>query len=160
MEERAGGNGPISELRSRENVIRRALLFRDVEALRLQIEHGPVAAAERHELIVRAELDDAAVLEDADAIGMADGGEAMRDEDGGAMAGGGEEAVEDLGFAAHVELGGGLIEQHDARSELNGGQGAGERNALPLAAGEVRAAIVAAGENGVERGEIGGSSGF
>src|SRR5690349_9899912 len=117
MEERAGGSGPIWSLRSRENVIRGALLFGDVEALRLQIEHGAVAAADRHELVVRAELDDAAVLEHADAIGVANGGEAVRDKDGGAVAGGGEEAVEDFGFAAHVELGGGLIEQHDSRAE-------------------------------------------
>ena len=41
------------------------------EALRLQIEHRPVAPAERHQFVVRAELDDAAVFEHADAIGLA-----------------------------------------------------------------------------------------
>src|SRR5882724_6051391 len=154
MEERAGGSGPMAGAGLGaclgEDIVGCALLFGDVEALRLQIEHGAIAAAERHQLIMGAELDDAAVLEDADAIGMADGREAMGDKDGGAVAGGGEEAVEDLGFAAHVELGGGLIEQHDAGSELNGGQGAGKRNALPLAAREVRSTIVPAGEDGVE----------
>ena len=106
----------------------------DVEALRLQIEHRPVAAAERHQLVVRAELDDAAVLEHADAIGVADGREAVRDQDRGAVPRRGEQAIEDLGFAAHVELRGRLVEQHDAGAERDRAQRPGERDALPLAA--------------------------
>src|ERR1700688_1350524 len=74
------------------------------EARRLQLEHRPVAAAEGHQLVVGAELDHPAVLEHADAIGMAHRREAVRDEDGGGMAGGGEDAIEDLRLAAHVEL--------------------------------------------------------
>ena len=35
-------------------------------------------------------------------------------------AGGGENAVEDLGLAAHVELRGRLVEQHDARAQPHG----------------------------------------
>src|SRR5713226_8029461 len=80
MDDSAGGSGSIVpgvRSRSGEDVIRRALLFRNDEALRLQIEHRPVTPAERHQLVVRAELDDPAVLEHADAIGMADRGEAM-----------------------------------------------------------------------------------
>mmetsp|Transcript_38779 Transcript_38779/g.91035 ORF Transcript_38779/g.91035 Transcript_38779/m.91035 type:complete len:247 (-) Transcript_38779:1748-2488(-) len=38
-----------------------------------------------HELVPRALLDDAAFLDDADAVGVADGGEAVRDDDGGAL---------------------------------------------------------------------------
>src|SRR5262245_34322736 len=110
IDDSAGGSGPIAS----EDVIGRVLLG---EALRLQVEHGAVAAAARHQLVVGAELDDAAVLEHADAVGVADGGEAMRDEDGGALPGGGEQAIEDLRFAAHVELGGRLVEQHHARAE-------------------------------------------
>src|ERR1019366_5053170 len=77
IDDSAGGSGSMARSRSGENVIRRALLaVRGVEALRLQIEHRPIAPAMRHQLVVRAELDDPAVLEHADAIGLADGGEA------------------------------------------------------------------------------------
>ena len=64
--------------------------------MRLQIEHGPIAPGERHQLVVCAELDDPAVLKHADAIGMADRGEAMRDQDGGAVPCRREQAIEDL----------------------------------------------------------------
>src|ERR1700722_18163259 len=86
IDERAGGSGAItSRSRSGEDVICGSLLFRDVEALGLQIEHRPIAPGQRHQLIMRAELDDPAVLQHADTIGMADRGEAMRDEDSCAM---------------------------------------------------------------------------
>src|SRR5882762_9615906 len=89
IDDRAGGSGSIvagARCRSGEDVIRLALLVvRDVEALRLQIEHGAIASGERHQLVVRAVLDNPAVLEHADTIGMADGREAMRDQDGRAM---------------------------------------------------------------------------
>ncbi len=127
------------------------IVLRRVEPLRLQIEHRPVAAALRHQLVVRAELDDAAVLEDADAIGVTDGREAMRDEDRRAAARRGKDAIENLRFAAHVELRGRLVEQHDARAELNGAQRARERHALPLAARELGSAVVAARQDRVER---------
>src|SRR5262249_58559043 len=96
---------------SGENVIRHAfLVFSRVEALRLQLEHGAVTSAERHQLLVTAQLDDAPMLEDADAVRMAHGREAVRDENGGGVAGGIQDAVEDLGLAAHIELRRGLIE--------------------------------------------------
>ena len=65
-----------------------------------------------------------AVLEDADAIRVTDGGEAMRNEDGGAKARGGEEAIENFGFAADVELRGGLVEENNSGAEFYGGEGA------------------------------------
>ena len=43
-----------------------------------------VSAAEGHELVVRARLDDAAVLDDDDAVGSLGGREPVRDKDGGA----------------------------------------------------------------------------
>src|SRR5206468_11156625 len=62
MDDSAGGSGAIVSIarsRSGEDFIRRTLLVvRDVEALRLQIEHRPVAPRERHQLVMRAELDD------------------------------------------------------------------------------------------------------
>src|SRR5207245_6178033 len=116
IDERAGGSGsifsgvrdfagvPDARLRSGEDVIRRALLLRDVKALRLQIEHRPVAPAERHQLFVRAEFDNPAVLKDADAISMANGREAMRNQDGGATPCCREQTIENLCFSADVQL--------------------------------------------------------
>src|SRR5438874_11579381 len=77
IDDSAGGSGAMSG----EDVICCTLLLRNIEALSLKIEHGPIASAERHQLVVRAELDDPAVLEHADTIRMADRGEAMRDQD-------------------------------------------------------------------------------
>src|ERR1700722_3061177 len=105
IDDSAGGSGSIARSRSGENVIRRALLVaRDVEALRLQIEHGPIAPGERHELIVRAELDDPALLNHANTVGVADRREAMRNQDGSAMPRRGQQAIEDLRFPAHIKL--------------------------------------------------------
>ena len=70
---------------------------------------------------------------------------------------GGEDAVEDLGLAAHVELGGGLVEQHEPGAQPHRAQRPGQGDALPLAAREVGAALVAAGEQRVEVGEAGGA---
>ena len=47
-----------------------------------------VRAALLHEVGVAALLDDAAVLEDEDAVGVAQGGEAVSDEDDGAIGAG------------------------------------------------------------------------
>ena len=66
----------------------------------------------------------------------------------------GEQAIEDLRFPAHVELRGRLVEQHDAGAELDGRQRAGQRDALPLAARQVGAAVVPAGEHRVQRGQV------
>src|SRR2546425_919042 len=170
IDDNAGGSGSIlsgapgapgARSRSGEDIIRSAqLLVRDFEALRLQIEHRPVAPGERHQLVVRAELDDPAVLEHADPISVADRGEAMGDQDGRAMPRGGEQAIEDLRFPAHIELCGRLVEQHHAGAELDGCQRSSERHALPLATGQVGAAAVAAGEHGVQCGEVRRSRGL
>ena len=94
------------------------------------------------------------MLEDADAVGLTHGGEAVRDEDRRAVTRGGEEPVEDLGFAPDVELRGRLVEQHDARAELHGAQRARQRDALPLPARRVGAAVVAARQHRVELGQV------
>src|SRR5229473_5481908 len=132
----AGGSGSIARSRLGEDVIGSAQLFVwNDEALRLQIEHRPIAPGEGYQLIVRAELDHPAVLEHADAIGMADRGEAMGDQDGRAMPRRGQQAIENLRFPAHVELRRRLVKQHDAGAHRDGRQSSGERDALPLAAG-------------------------
>ena len=65
----------------------------------------------------------------------------------------GENPVEDLGLAAHVELGGRLVEQHQSGPLLDGAQGPRQGNALPLAAGQVDAARIAARQHRVEIGQ-------
>src|SRR5439155_2072540 len=63
IDESAGGSGPMSAVVTTasglgEDVIRCPLLFAGRrEALGLQIEHRPVASAERDQLVVRAQLD-------------------------------------------------------------------------------------------------------
>src|SRR3954464_623092 len=152
IDDRAGGRS--SCCRSGEDVILLALLvLRGVEPLRLQIEHRLIASAQRHQLVVGAELDDPTTLEDADAIGLPHGGEAMRDQDGRRVPGRGEDALEDLRFAADVELRCRFVEQHDGGAGLHRAQRAGQRDALPLTAGEIRAAVVAARQNRVEAGQ-------
>src|SRR5437867_798423 len=116
-----------------------------------------VAAARRHQLRVRAELDHLAVLQHADPIGVADGREAVRDQDRRGAPSGGEDAVEDLGLAADVELSRRLVEQHQPGAETHGAQRPRQRDALPLAARQLRAAGVAAGQHRVESGEARGT---
>ncbi len=88
------------------------------------------------------EFDNPAVFQHANAIGMANRGETMRDENGGAMPGGCEQSIENLRFPADVELRRGLVEQYDSGSQLDGSQRPGERDALPLSARQVGAAII------------------
>ena len=80
MEANAGG------IPSGEGIESRSLLL-DVaaEARRLQLEHRPVPSAGCHQFFVGAELDHLAVFEDADAVGVAHGGEAVRNQDGGGV---------------------------------------------------------------------------
>src|SRR5512138_2337686 len=96
-----------------EDVMRHALLVRRLaEALGLQVEHRAIAATERNELIMRPELDDLSVLQHADPVGQADGRESMGDQDGCTPRGLGQDALEDLRFAADVELRRRLVENH------------------------------------------------
>src|SRR3954464_14003806 len=143
IDDSAGGRSSCG--RSGEDVILLALLvLGGVEPLRLQIEHRLIPSAERHQLVVRAELDDASLLEDADAIGLPHGGKAMRDQDRRRVPRRGEDALEDLRLAADVELRRRFVEQHDAGAALHRAQRACQRDPLPLTAGEIRAAVVAA----------------
>src|SRR5256884_4338228 len=116
-----------------------------------------MAPPRRYELLVCAELDHLAVLQHADAVGVAHRREGGTDEARGGAAGGGENAVEDLGLAPDVELGRWLIEQRQAGSQLHGAQCPRQRDPLPLAARQVRTAGVAAGQHRVEAGESSGT---
>ena len=60
-------------------------------------------------------LDDPAVLEDDDAVGVLDGGEAVRDHDGRAAVQHDVEAFLDLRLGERIDAGGGLVEDDDGR---------------------------------------------
>src|SRR5258706_12783462 len=109
----------------------------------LQCEHGVVPAAGGYQLIVRAELDHLAMFQDANAVGMTHRREPVRNQNRCSVARCGKNSFEDLCFAAHVELGSGFIEQHDSRAKLYGTQRARQGDALPLAAREFGASLVA-----------------
>ena len=47
------------------------------KARSLQLEHHLVAASDRHQLVVRAELDHLATVQNADTVRMSHGGEAV-----------------------------------------------------------------------------------
>src|SRR5690606_29940741 len=96
---------------------------------------------------VAAVLDDAAVLEHEDAVGHANGAEAVADEDGHAAGGQLAESLEHLVLCAGVESCGWFIEDEDLRVAH---VGARERDLLPFAAGKVGAAIESAAEHVVE----------
>ena len=113
-------------------------------------QHRPVTASECHQLGVCAELDDLSVLEHADAVRLADGGEPVRDQDRRALTGRGEDAVEDLGLATHVELRGRLVEEHHAGAEVDRAERTGEGDPLPLTARQVGAALVALGQQQID----------
>ena len=106
---------------------------------------------------MRAELDDGAVLEHADLVGLAHGREAVGDQDRGAAARRLEDAPEDLRLAAHVELRRRLVEQHDPGTGAHGAQCPGEGDPLPLTPRQVGAARVALRQDGVEVGEVVGT---
>src|SRR5262245_31399442 len=118
--------------RAREGGLRERLLG-DVARRELRI-----AAAERQELLVRAELDDAPVIEDGDLVGVPQGREPMGNRDRRPAL---REAVEGL---LHGPLGGGvqgarrLVEDKHRRVAQHR---AGDRDPLLLAAGGARATL-------------------
>ncbi len=87
-------------------------------------------------------FDGAAIGHDDDHIGVADGGEPVGDDDGGPAFAQCRECGLDRGFAFGIECRGGFIEEEDARVAQDG---AGEGDALALAAGEALAVYPDAG---------------
>src|SRR6516164_4624373 len=124
MEDKAGGmSSRVAREFSAEDVIGLALLVLGCgEPLCLQVKHRAVAASFGHQFLVSADLNDLAMLEHADAIGVAHGRKPMRDENSGAATSGSEHAIENLRLAPNVKLGGRLIKQHDAGTELHRAQ--------------------------------------
>lgn len=86
----------------------------------------------RHELFVRTLLDDLALAEENDVVGLLDGSETMGDDDGCAsLACAVESGLHDL-FATDIDGGGGLVEDEDL-GLLDDGAGDGETLALTTA---------------------------
>src|SRR5438045_2970987 len=114
-----------------------------LEVPRLEVEQLRVACRARHELAVRAILNDPAGFEDHSSAGMPDAREAMRDQDGRQAGGQVQEAVEQLGFGPNVQLGRGLVQDQHPGAALHGIQRACQGDALPLPAGQVEPAELA-----------------
>ena len=103
------------------------------------------------DLVPGAGLDDAAGLHDGDGVGeVSDEGHGVGDEQAGEVVAGLEvaEEVDDLGGDGDVECGDGLVEDEEGGAE---GEGAGDVDALALAAGEL---VGIAGEGGGVRGGL------
>src|SRR5690606_25621953 len=113
--------------------IRRGAVLHELELVEARVE-----AAALEELAVRPLLAQLAPVEDEDAVGVLDGGEAVGDDDGGAAAHEGVERVLDLALERGVDGAGGLVEDEDERVE---GEGACEGEELALADGEGDAAL-------------------
>ncbi len=97
----------------------------------------PRARAAQHE-VGRTGVDHAATLEPDDPVAVACGVQVVRDDEGGAPVGETPERLHDLGLGLAVETGQRLVEDDD------GGiadRGAGDRDPLPLAAGQRGAAL-------------------
>jgi len=89
-------------------------------------------------------LHDGAIVHYADAVGFADGGQAVGDDDGGSALHEGIEGFLNLFFGFGIEAGGGFIEEEDSGVFEDG---PGDGYALALATGEFDAAFA---DDGVE----------
>src|ERR1043165_1132453 len=83
-------------------------------------------------------LNNAAVVEHRDTVGISDGGDPVRDEDGGTSAHLLAQVIEDLLFCVGVNAGKGIVKHHDARIA---NQSAGNSGTLLLAAGQRNATL-------------------
>src|SRR5208337_2135802 len=97
-----------------------------------------VAALRGVQRLVGAALQDAAILHDQDLLGAANGGKTVRDNECGAAAHQVAQTLLDERLRFGVEAGGGFVENQDARIGKNG---AGDGDALLLAAGQLHAAF-------------------
>ncbi len=90
------------------------------------------------QLGVGADLGDPALVEDEDAVGLAQGGQTVSDQDDGAVGAGGVDGILHPSLTLVIQRGGPLVEDQDRRVlEEDPGQG----NPLSLASGEVLAPL-------------------
>ena len=101
-------------------------------------EQGTVERAAGTELVVGAVLDDPAAVEHDDPVGQVQGRDAMRDEHRGAPGQHVAQPVVDRLLGAGVDRARRVVEHEDARV---GQDGAGQRDALPLPAGQRQAPL-------------------
>ena len=113
----------------------RRSLFRPAD---LQLDHSAVSAAAEHQFIVPAALGDSAVFDHQDLVGVADRAEAVGDDEAGAAGHQRGQRLLDEPFVFRVEVAGGFVEDQDVGI---GEHGAGDGDALALAAGEAQAAL-------------------
>ena len=104
----------------------------------VQVLEARIEAIERDDLAAGAALDDAALVEDEDAVGVPDGGEMVGDDKGGSALEEVAEGFKDQALGFFVEAGTGLVEDHDAGIADHC---PGEAEALTLAAGERHAGL-------------------
>lgn len=88
-----------------------------------------VVAAGVQQLLVRAFLDDLPGAQHHDAVGLLDGGQAVRDHDGGAVAQQFVQPLLDQRLGERVHAGGGLVQDDDLRP-LQQHSGKGDKLAL------------------------------
>ena len=106
----------------------------------LEPEQVPVAATAGHQLVVVALLDDPAVRQDADGGHGPDHGQPVGDHQRGHRLEQRQVAVDQVRLGGHVEGRRRLVQHHQPGALLDRPDGAGQREPLPLAPGEVRAA--------------------
>ena len=159
----AAGAAPVAPVRlaRRDRGLHVHLVEGAVRLLGLA-EHAGVQAAGGHQLVVLAALRDAAVIEHHDLVGQRDGGRPVGDDERGAVVGDLLQGAADLELRLHVDAGGGVVQDEDARVHH---EGARDGDALPLAAAEREAAfaddrVVALGEGLDELIGLGGLRGL
>ncbi|OAY77495.1 hypothetical protein ACMD2_09055 [Ananas comosus] len=123
----AGGREPpahavaaAAQLGGRTSRRRQHALLSGVFRLLQADERGVEGAVVGDELVVGAELADLAGLHDRDHVGVAHGGEAVRDHNGGPADGGRVERVLHDALRLRVQRAGGLVEQEDLGGLENG----------------------------------------
>jgi hypothetical protein len=109
------------------------LSLKSIGVLELHAIEARIDPVLRKQLLVRAAFSDRAVVEDENHVGMADGRKPVRDRDRRPASQQAAEPLEDQRFRLGVEGGRWLVKQQDRRVTDDG---AGNRNPLPLAAGE------------------------
>lgn len=125
-------------------------------------EQAPVERGAALQLLVRTDVGELALLQDGDPVGEAEGGAAVGDQQGRAARHHLRQGLVDLVLDAGVDGRGGVVEE---KQPGVGEDRAGERDALPLAAGEGQAVladlgVVAEGQIGDETVRLGGAGGL
>src|SRR6185437_6666640 len=114
------------------------LYFLAVPVEELQVVQAAISAQVAHQILVGANIGDNPIFQHHDAVGMAHGGKAVSDDNNGAAAHQVAQGGLHQGLRLAVQGGGGFIQNQDG-SILE--QGAGDGDALALAAGKAHAAL-------------------